>query len=90
MTETNKVEINIQGKIFPLKVSKEELKWVQKIEKSINAKIQEISNTHTNIKFTDCLSLALISLEFENQSKEQQIQDLQGSLESIDAELSNL
>ena len=89
MTETNKVEINIQGTIFPLRVSKEELKWVKKIEKSINSKIQEISNSHTNIKFTDCLSLALISSEFENQAKEQQIQELQGSLENIDSELSN-
>ena len=64
--DLNPVEINILGKTFPLKVTQEELAWIQILEEEINHKIMGIQETYPHRDKLDCVIMTLLTYAFEN------------------------
>ena len=60
-----KMEINIAGKGFPVKVSPDERLLVKNLEKEVNDKIREFQLTYSDISLKECISMALLSYAFQ-------------------------
>lgn len=63
--DLQKIEINVHGRKFPVKITEEEEVSVRKIEKQVNDKIKEFKLRYTGIEMEDCLSMVLLTYAFD-------------------------
>ncbi len=64
MNHLIKSKIEIGGKEFPLKLSKEEVKKVKLIEGELATKIKTFQQNYGNISMQDCLTMICIEQAF--------------------------
>lgn len=87
--ELIKVNINIAGRSYPIKVTATEQLMITGIEKDLNRTIQSLQQNYPKMDLQDCLSMAMIKLAFESKNgpksqsvkKASQIQELLSSAE---------
>jgi len=64
--ELVKVNINIAGRSYPVRVTAQEQLMIAGIEKDLNTEIQMLQKNYPSMDMQDCLSMAMIKLAFEN------------------------
>jgi len=62
--DTIQVLVNIAGKSYPVKVSRDEKLLVENLEKEVNEKIRDYQMTYSDIDQKDCLSMTLLNYAF--------------------------
>lgn len=86
---TEKVNVVIAGKVFPLKLTKAEKKIASEIEQSINDQLSQLQSNYKNLSLVDTAIMVLIQKEFatagatDSKALEQKIDNINRSLESI-------
>ncbi len=63
--ELIKLNINIAGRSYPIKVTSSEELQVRDIEKKINTDILEIQKKYPTKDISDCLSMYIVKLAFD-------------------------
>lgn len=63
----NKININIAGRIYPVKVTTTEEHKARTVEKQINTEIQALQKSYPSMDVRDCLGMAMIKMVFEAQ-----------------------
>ena len=59
--QTEKINVIISGRNFPLKVPPEEVQQIQDIVAEINRKVLEFQNTYKTQDLRECLSMVLLT-----------------------------
>ncbi len=77
-----KMDVNIAGKSFPVKVNPDERLLVKNLEKDVNDKIRDFQLTYADLSIKDCISMALLSYAFQAKKN--------SSLKALDEKLINL
>lgn len=54
-------KVELAGRMYPIKVQKDELEQVQRIAEEVNEKIRAFQNTYPSKDIQDCLSMALLT-----------------------------
>lgn len=80
--ELVKMEINIAGKSYPVRVNPDERLLVKNLEKEVNDKIRQYQLAYADISIKDCISMALLSYAFQAKKN--------SSLKAIGSKLSSL
>lgn len=65
MDDLKKIEINVSGRKYPVKVSDQEESSIRKIETQVNDKIKEFKLRYAGINQEDCLSMVLLTYAFD-------------------------
>lgn len=87
--ELIKVNINIAGRSYPVRLTATEQLMITGIEKDLNTMIQKLQQNYPNMDMQDCLSMAMIKLAFEKNAASspetvQQASRIQDLLSSAD------
>ena len=62
-----KININVAGRAYPVKITKAEEHIAHSVEKKINAEIQFFQKNYPSMDVRDCLGMAMIKLAFEKE-----------------------
>lgn len=88
--QLNKININIAGRVYPVKVTAAEEHKARTVEKHINTEIQALQKSYPSMDVRDCLGMAMIKMGFEAQEdvlptdtmeKAREIQELLSAVE---------
>jgi len=66
----HKININIAGRVYPLKVTAAEEHKARTLEKQINLEIQALQKSYPSMDLRDCLGMAMIKMTFDQQEEE--------------------
>lgn len=85
MTEEGliRMDVNIAGKSYPVKVNPDEKILVKNLEKDVNDKIRDFQLNYADLSQKDCISMALLSFAFQAK-KNSSYKALSSKLSSLD------
>ena len=63
--DLKKIEINVSGRKYPVRISDQEEASIREIEEQVNDKINEFRLKYTGINQEDCLSMVLLTYAFD-------------------------
>ena len=86
---TEKIELNIDGKTFPLEVTQSEKILMSGLDKTLNAKIKEFQSQYSNLSKEDTFSMVMISVAFECEKAKKQLDSLEKSMVHIENALNS-
>jgi len=65
-----KININIAGRSYPVKVNTEEERVAKDLEKEVNTRIQLFQKSYPSMDIRDCLSMVIIERAFDKNNSE--------------------